>query len=212
MDLASFGITEEQVKSYLAPIIQNIVKDEVKGIVQEVVKQELSPAIEKIPQDLERYVSAEMASVKQAVRAPDPLQTSQTPVHVSVNQSTPSEAPSVPEAPGPNVKTILDFITALMSNGSSDNTDSVIEKIAKHEAQKNALLEALNVHPGPSPDVIDRAMYEGVRVGMNTGLKAGKSQRPFPRGTPQNSYEEFVESPTKSKRAVKLGNYYKKKK
>lgn len=225
MDLNDLGITEEQVSEYLRPIIQKVMKEEFSSSIRDAVKEEVRPAIENIPSDLQRYVNSEMATLRAQQDSQRVLQ-SNPQVDCNVIEYTEMRQPQrLPQVQTPQdnsrMDMILNMIMKLIGSASdveSDPFDKIVNKFAKQEQQRQTLLAALGASSDPSPELINKAMYEGVKFGVSTGAKirgtGGDSPTdiPFPEVPSDDSSEELVNRNLHSNPPgkTKLSSLYKK--
>ncbi|MBA7525967.1 hypothetical protein ES705_18127 [subsurface metagenome] len=202
--LKQAGISQDDLKDFIAPIIkeaigeelkgeiQNTVKEaigeELKGEIQNTVREQVGPVIEALPGQVNTFVTQQVEKLAGEVKAKADERLdniAESGDHSGGKQESKAKDEISPELKEKLLNKFLD--KALGSD--EEGLTKLVEKLAKQEQVKATLLQNLGIYQ-PGPEIIWKAYQDATAKAYASMMKGGKM--PFP----------VVDDTTKKKEAV----------
>jgi hypothetical protein len=181
--MQGMGISKDDIKEALAPIIKEVVQNELRGALQDVIKQETKATMESVPGLVNTYVAEHIKGIAGEIKAEASEQLARLSEAASGNFENPAASAQVAEAGTSMVgnKAMNTFVDALISKIlKSDDEDSLlqaVEKIKKRKQAEAELAQAFGFYQ-PGPEILWRAYSDATAKAYAAMMKSG--HLPFP--------------------------------
>ena len=186
--LKQAGISQDDLKDFIAPIIKEAIGEELKGEIQNTVREQVRPVIEALPGQVNTFVTQQVEKLAGEVQAKADERLDK--IAESGDHSEGKQESKAKNEISPELKErLLDKFISKALGGDEDNLDKAIEQLVKRKRMESSIAEALGFTQ-PGPEVIWKAYQDATAKAYASMMKGGKM--PFP----------VVDDTTKKKEAV----------
>ena len=186
--LKQAGISQDDLKDFIAPIIKEAIGEELKGEIQNTVREQVGPVIEALPGQVNAFVTQQVEKLAGEVQAKADERLDK--IAESGDHSEGKQESKAKNEISPELKErLLDKFISKALGGDEDNLDKAIEQLVKRKRMESSIAEALGFTQ-PGPEVIWKAYQDATAKAYASMMKGGKM--PFP----------VVDDTTKKKEAV----------
>ncbi|MBA7689017.1 hypothetical protein ES703_97510 [subsurface metagenome] len=186
--LKQAGISQDDLKDFIAPIIKEAIGEELKGEIQNTVREQVGPVIEALPGQVNTFVTQQVEKLAGEVQAKADERLGK--IAESGDHSEGKQESKAKNEISPELKErLLDKFISKALGGDEDNLDKAIEQLVKRKRMESSIAEALGFTQ-PGPEVIWKAYQDATAKAYASMMKGGKM--PFP----------VVDDTTKKKEAV----------
>lgn len=172
--LGQLGISEEDTRNYLAPLIKETIVNELGSIIQDVVRQEIRPTVETLPHLVKNYVDQQLGLVIEEIKE----------VRSQVNERVDEQVGKAVKA-NPSRETDDDkgfpleykkrlfekFIDKALGT-DEEQMPKIINKIVQQQKLLNESMAAAGIYQ-PGPEILWRAYQDATGKLYGAMLKSG---------------------------------------
>ncbi len=174
--LKQAGISQDDLKDFIAPIIKEAIGEELKGEIQNTVREQVRPVIEALPGQVNTFVTQQVEKLAGEVQAKADERLDK--IAESGDHSEGKQESKAKNEISPELKErLLDKFISKALGGDEDNLDKAIEQLVKRKRMESSIAEALGFTQ-PGPEVIWKAYQDATAKAYASMMKGGKM--PFP--------------------------------
>jgi hypothetical protein len=175
--LKTAGISKDDLKAFIGPLIKEAIGEELKGEIQNTIKEEVRPVIEALPGQVNAFVTQQVEKLADEVKSKTDERLEKV-VEAAKGKPGNNTSKGKTEEISPELKEKLlnKFIDKALGSDEEGLTKGV-EKLAKLEQVKATLMQSLGIYQ-PGPEIIWKAYQDATAKAYAAMMKGGKM--PFP--------------------------------
>lgn len=169
------GISKDDLKAFVSPLIKEAIGEELKGEIQGVVREEVRPIIEALPDQVNSFVVQQVGKLAEEVKREADKKLDKALQTASSNSGSKEKGKSE-ISPELKEKLLNRFMDKALG-ADEDKLGEQIEKLVKRQQALNTAMAAAGIYQ-PGPEVIFKAYQDATAKLYSSLLKGGKM--PFP--------------------------------
>ncbi|GAI43077.1 unnamed protein product, partial [marine sediment metagenome] len=168
--MAQAGISKDDLKAFVSPLIKEAIGEELKGEIQDVVKAEVTPIIQALPEQVNTFVSQQVSKLAEEVKGEADKKLDKALQTASSNSGS-KEKGKNEISPELKEKLLNRFIDKALG-ADEDKLGEQVEKLVKRQQALNTAMSAAGIYQ-PGPEVVWKAYQDATAKAYASMIKGG---------------------------------------
>ncbi|MBA7467773.1 hypothetical protein ES707_02994 [subsurface metagenome] len=168
--MAQAGISKDDLKAFVSPLIKEAIGEELKGEIQDTVRAEVTPIIQALPEQVNAFVVQQVSKLADEVKSEADKKLDKALQTASSNSGSKEKGKS-DISPELKEKLLNRFIDKALG-ADEDKLGEQVEKLVKRQQSLNTAMAAAGIYQ-PGPEVVWKAYQDATAKAYASMMKGG---------------------------------------
>ncbi|MBA7570126.1 hypothetical protein ES708_11873 [subsurface metagenome] len=169
--MAQAGISKDDLKAFVSPLIKEAIGEELKGEIQDTVRAEVTPIIQALPEQVNAFVSQQVSKLAEEVKSEADKKLDKALQTAGSSNSGSKEKGKSEITPELKEKLLNRFIDKALG-ADEDKLGEQVEKLVKRQQALNTAMSAAGIYQ-PGPEVVWKAYQDATAKAYASMIRGG---------------------------------------